>query len=389
MSRSWFCLFSLVTATLAGELMVGSPPAESDQVTLDNWILSPYNRWGYVNVRRLFPTAEVKGNRLTPPLEKKETALMERKVSMFDGEEWSLRDLFAKADTDGLIVLHQGKVVAEEYYNLTKPDSKHVLYSITKSIVGTLAGLYVEEGRLDPEALVVKYVPELVGSGYEEATVQNVLDMGVDLEERADEEFTSFNQERWSVYKYVATLAAGEAEHGKVFEYRSPNACVMGWILEKIGGKPLTDLISERLWIPMGAEDSMDAVVDFVGTPVCSGGFSATLRDMARFGLLIQQGGKGVVPSEWVEDIRYSGDKEAFSRGELSLYMPGGAYRNFWWIKPDGSIAGIGAYGQLLYINFEEELVVVKLASQEDYRDLEAYFLTEEGIREIRKALIK
>src|SRR5262249_8568037 len=177
----------------------------------------------------------------------------------------------------------------------------HLLMSVTKSVVGCVAGTLVQQGLLDPGAPVTDYVGEVRGSGYDGASVRDLLDMrtGVAFRETYDEPDSEVRvMERsmgWrpieegdpaGMCQYLSTLG-GSGSHGGVVTYRSAGTDMLGWVCERAAGSRMADLVSRLLWIPMGAERDADITCDQLGSAVHDGGMSATARDLARFGQLL------------------------------------------------------------------------------------------------------
>ena len=202
------------------------------------------------------------------------------------------------------------------------PTTPHLLMSVTKSVVGCVAGILAGQGLLDPEAPVTTYVPEVADSGYDGATVRHLLDMrtGVafretylepDAEVRVMERSMGWRPllegDPVGMYDYLTTLGTAGA-HGGDFTYRSADTDMLGWVLERASGTRMADLVSSLLWVPIGAEHDADITCDPVGSAIHDGGMSATARDLARFGqLLLDDGrvdGDEVVPASWLADAR-------------------------------------------------------------------------------------
>jgi CubicO group peptidase (beta-lactamase class C family) len=263
--------------------------------------------------------------------------------------------------------------------------------SVTKSVVGCLAGVLVGSGRLDAGAPVTQHVPELAGTGYDRATVRQVLDMRSGV--RFREEYTNPDSEirimdRWigsrpaapdeehrGLYAYLRTLTS-HARHGGVFDYRSSESDVLGWVCERAAGQRMADLLADLLWRPMGTTDDADLVCDGVGTAIHDGGLCATLRDVARFGqLLLDDGrvGQGadavqVVPAEWLVQARAvdSDVRQAFASSPAEQSFPGGWYRSQLWFRPGrfgDVVLALGIHGQLVHVNRRTRTVCVKLSS--------------------------
>ncbi len=178
------------------------------------------------------------------------------------------------------------------------------------------------------------------------------------------------------------------------FKYVSPNAEVVGWVLERAGGMPLADLISQRLWISLGAERDAFVTTDRSFAPAAAGGFGATLRDLARFGqMVLNEGGfngRQIVSRKWIADMRFNGSNKAWRTGQYrGFWNPNGAYRSLWYVAgdADGSFEAIGIYGQLLHINPARNLVFVRLSSCPDPVSRKDYDLASRAIAAISSAL--
>lgn len=341
-------------------------------------------------MRELVPTQLVRRNPvtqtyLTPSIREHLGAIQLHRTT---GDVADVDTVLADTFTDACVIVHGGQLVFEQYFGETKHDTPHLLMSVTKSIVASVAGNLVEQGRLSPDELVTDYVPELADSGYAGATIRNVLDMrtGVkfsedykdpDAEVRVMEEAFGWRPMTDrdvpdSIYAYLKTLET-ERDHGGAFKYRSCETLVLGWVCERAGGRRMADMIQEFIWHPMGAEFDAEITCDSVGTAIHDGGMCATARDLARFGMTLIAGGASalgaqVVPESWIrsswaidQDIR-----AAFDASDDGPYLPGGWYRNqFWFLpRPFGDVLlCLGINGQMLYVNPGTGLVAVKLSS--------------------------
>src|SRR3990167_1366088 len=166
--------------------MQGSPPP-ADKILLASradHMRFPMIRWSYSNMRQFVPSRRVAAADESKALERAidEGLGQIRFVPLNADEPMSLEQSLTQAFTDGILVLHRGKVVFERWFGVTGPETRHIAFSVTKSFVGTLAEMLVEEGRLDPAALASDYLPELTGSGFGDATVRQVLYMTTALD---------------------------------------------------------------------------------------------------------------------------------------------------------------------------------------------------------------
>ncbi|MBB6414152.1 serine hydrolase domain-containing protein [Mesorhizobium sangaii] len=357
---------------------------DAPMIPRTGWDLSPYNRWTFQHVREWTPTASIwRGSGPVQPLPQRPTDI-DGITFEVEGRRHTIREFLNHSYTDGFLVLHRGEVVAEKYMNGLEPHTPHLAMSVTKCITGTLFGILVGKGLIDPDRLVTQYLPELEATAYRGAKVQHVLDMtaGVKVAGPYTEPYTPGHMFQlaagWWPLEYakypdypkntwqaVLRLTEQEAPHGSRFSYRSPENNVLGFIMQRVTGKMIPELFSSELWAPMGAEEDAYITVDRGGFPCTDGGFNATLRDYARFALLHLRGGKlngkQIVPSEWIEETRTADDHLFQIHGEEP-----GAYHNCFTIhdpkRRDYSHGGHG--GQLIYMDPEADFAVVKLSCQ-------------------------
>jgi CubicO group peptidase (beta-lactamase class C family) len=369
-------------------LMTGAPPfGEQSRVTLANWQDPPFNRWAFQHIRELIPTARIaRAPGAAWPLPRAERDVLGFRFRYAE-RELSVAELLAETYTDGFLVLHQGQIVAEHYFNGLAPDVPHLLMSVSKSVTSAIAGVLVGRGELAVSARVEEIVPELGGTSFEGATVQDLLDMraGTRFDENYDNpEADVRTYERVYLWRpdngqprpadalgYFATLQ-NDGPHGGPFRYRSILTDVLAWVIERAAGARLHQLIASELWQPMGAEFDAEITVDARGNPMADGGICATLRDVARFGQLHLQGGRVgdrvIVPGAWIDDtIRGAPDgAEAFVGGDNPPgYLSGAHYRNCWWVRdpavPFFHASGIN--GQNVFVHVPSQTVVAKLST--------------------------
>lgn len=296
------------------------------------------------------------------------------------------KESLEKNYTDGIIILHKGRIVYEKYPAGLSRNGTHAAMSVSKSFTGLLASILIAEGKLDPSRLVREYLPELSGSGFGDATVQQLLDMTSAVS--YSEDYNNPKAEVWAYsaagnpfrpagykgpanyYEYLKTVKKmPDREHGTVFGYKTVNTEVMGWIISRVTGKCITELISERIWIPMGARHDGYYLVDPAGKASAGGGFSLNLRDMAAFGEMLRNGGRvgrnQIIPEAAVLQVSGGGSREAFAgSGEYPL-LKGWSYHNMWWITNNshGAYMARGVHGQAIYIDPAAEMVIVRFAS--------------------------
>jgi CubicO group peptidase (beta-lactamase class C family) len=372
----------------ASERMSGFPPSEDTVVTLASWQDPANVRWAFQHMRELIPTQPIPSDpaRVRPLVSTPDGTVLDAEVRRLDGSRATARTVFEDTWTDALLVVQDGLVVEERYGGGMTPFTPHLLMSVTKSVVGCVAGNLALQGRLDPDAPVTHYVDEVRGSGYDGATVRDLLDMrtGVAFRETYDlpdaEVRVMERSMGWrpiddgdpvGMYDYLTTLGTS-GEHGSQFVYRSADTDMLGWVCERAAGTRMADLISRLLWIPMGAEHDANITCDRLGSAIHDGGMSAIARDLARFGqLLLDEGavdGRQVVPSGWLLDAWHppADVREAFASTDNEDVLPGGWYRNQFWFVPHHNgtaLVCLGIHGQMIYVDRATRLVGVKLSS--------------------------
>ncbi len=380
-------------------LMSGFPPPAQSRVTLANWQDPPYNRWSFQHLRELIPTQRIsRGHGPWPPLAQygASPVIGDITVHRLAGHTSTFAEVIAETWTDAVVVLHDGQIVFEQYDNGMTEETPHLLMSVTKSVVGCIAGILVEQGLLDADKQATTYVPEIVGSGYDGATVRHLLNMrtGVafreeytnhDSEVRVMERFMGWrpgeeHDDARGMYFYLTKLGA-DTDHGGPFVYRSADTDMLGWVCERAAGARMADLISLLLWQPMGAEFDAEITCDCVGSAIHDGGMSARARDMARFGQLISEDGSvrntSIVPERWLREARAVDPdiRGAFAASDSESVLTGGWYRNQFWFVP-GPLGDLqlclGIHGQMVLIDRATRTVSVKLSSWPTAQDTAA-----------------
>lgn len=369
--------------------------------SLDQWQFAPHLQWSMQNIQSFLPVHHIhRGVRVTEFAHR--PADLESLTVPHPWEERSatFTEVMQATHTDGWMVAHRGTIVGEQYSGMMNPGSMHLLMSVSKSLTATTAGLLSANGQLDLDRLVTDYVPELAGSGYDGALVRHLVDMrtGVkfseeylneDAEVRLLEEAIGWATKKHpevpdSLLGFLATLVQ-ERPHGGAFDYKSCETDALGFVIQGASGQHPADVMSERLWQPMGAEFDAHVGIDSVGAGMFDGGVSAAMRDLVRFGHLFVNGGYAldatpVLPEWWVEDAFAGGpdSREAFANAIEPTMMPGGMYRNGFWFPGESSdvMLALGIHGQMIYMNRVTGVVGVKVSSWPTPQDAEKLFWT-------------
>jgi CubicO group peptidase (beta-lactamase class C family) len=393
-------------------LMTGFPSPPERQVTLANWRTAPFNRWAFQHVREIVASADI------PHAPERIWALPSAPADLasfsfeHDGARLDFDRFLAATDTDGLVILHRGAIVAERYAHDMRRQTPHILMSVSKSLLGIAAGILAGKGILDPDEPVTRLVPEITNTAYAGATVGHLLDMRVGV--HFDEDYLATSgpivdyrkASNWNpvdpgdapsdLRSFFQRLTGTDGPHGGRFHYVSPNTDLMGWVIERAANMRYADLFSTLLWQPMGAEHGAYITVDRLGAPRCAGGVCATVMDLARVGQLMVQGGKRddvqVIPAGWLDDVIARGSVEAWNSGAF-VHLFGLTpmhYRSKWYVArgPEPLVFGFGIHGQHLVVDRANELVIAKVSSQAAPIDEKRILLTMHGVAALRRHML-
>jgi len=333
------------------------------QVTLANWRTAPFNRWAFHHVRELVPSADIPNDPARVRRLEPQAVELPPDFEAFLGE----------TDTDGVAILHRGRLLFERYANGMTDETPHILMSVSKSMLGLL----LHELEIDAERQVVDLAPELRDTAYRGATIRHLLDMRAGI--AWDENYLAISgpiieyrkASGWNpsgpgetpsdLGSFFRHLKETDGPHGGRFHYVSPNSDLLGSLVERATGRRYAELMSERIWKKAGAERSAYITVDRLGAPRAAGGMCATLRDLARVGQwLIEE------KPDFLESLR-QGDAGAWAAGDLVQYFPGSPmrYRSQWYVldaNRDERAAplafGFGIHGQNLFVDAANEIVI-------------------------------
>lgn len=374
---------------VARGLMLGFPPAPDKRVASEGDLSGssfPQTRWAFSHQRELKATVNVRrGQAPASDLPRKlRDDIDSITFTTMEGEQMTWGQSLDAMFTDGIVILHRGAVIYETYRGALSPELPHIAFSMTKSLVGLIAASLAHEGALDPSAPVSRYVPELEGSAFADATVRHVMDMTVGV--KYSEVYTDPEAEvrtygiaagygkppegyagPRSIVDFLRTLKK-QGEHGAAFAYKTCNTEVLAWIVQRVTGKPMAQLISERIWQKIGAEEDANIIVDPAGMAACGGGMSLALRDLARFGEMMRNrgmfNGQEIAPGAVVDDIAGGARKEDFAKAGYHT-MPGWSYRSQWWVSHSnlGAYTARGIHGQVCWIAPAAEMVIARFAS--------------------------
>jgi CubicO group peptidase (beta-lactamase class C family) len=344
-------------------------------VTRANWRTHPHSVWAFQNLASFLPMAEVAAGDSVRPFEEALLDLSQLRFRADTGEEMSWDAFLELTHTDAMLVLHRGAVVFEHYANGMLPGTRHMLFSITKSIVGLIAEMLIAQGLVEETAVAASYVPELGDGAFARATLRALLDMrdGVRFDENyadPDAEIHRYSAAYWGETEEGVRAALpriGQAGQTPGFAYRTPVTDVIGWCLVRATGTPLAVLLSELIWKDIGAATTASWVRDTGGHEIAATGLNATLRDVGRLAqMLVDQGRVGrnqVIAPDIVARIAEGGDRAAFAEAGMAT-RPGWSYRSHWWVPPEPRrLRALGVYGQQLLVDIPNRLAIVRFGS--------------------------
>jgi CubicO group peptidase (beta-lactamase class C family) len=381
------------------EVMRSFPPTRESQVTFANYLRAPFNSWGLWNIDSVAHTAMLPRGGELPKLKTAiDPALGQRKIHDANGDELSLDSLLEKHDADGFLMLRDNQIVYENYFNGFSEHSRHIWFSMTKSLVSVAFGILMKQYDVDLAASPAKYIEELKGSGFERTSIQDVLNhaSAIAFKENyvdPDSEFSRFyapamglgfipgaqdvqpdDADIYGLYDFLAKFIQEESasEPGQMFEYNSANADVIGWLIARLSDMPLHDFISQHIWSKLGTYHDAAIVVDRAYMPVATAGMTSTLRDAALFGQLVMNRGKAngeqLVPAAWIDETLNLDalDRQRYAKNSLYGDESWQYYKNMWWIldPSKGEYAACGVHGQVIYINGSTNTVIAQFSSQ-------------------------
>ena len=308
-----------------------------------------------------------------------------------DRGEQSLNDYVHNSLTDGVIVIHKGKIVFEEYPRMT-PVNKHIYFSISKTFVSTLIAILEDRKLIDTSNPIEYYMPELKGSGWEGVPVIDILDMCSGINCREMEEGAYFDPETCfqqfhkkfgfpnsdealdNPIDFLTTMKKYEP-NGKKMDYTSINTWLLGWLVERVSGRSFSDMMTTEIWQKMGAESDalmLTGTQAHAATPL---GVSSNLRDLGRFGLLFTPSGRqepyNIISDEYLEKIQYGGRTEIFANGYFpNMFNEETVIRHntYQWdhVTEDRAFYKAGFGGQGLYISPERDLVIAFFGTHDE-----------------------
>ena len=381
------------------EPMQGVPPSRESQVTMANYRDYPASRWAFRNAGAPMHVVMIpRGGNIRQFAKPSRPELAGFKAVDLQGKPKGFDQIFKDNYADGLVIAQGQKVLHERYFGDFSEHDAHIWFSMSKSLASTAFGLLVDQGLVDLQASPAKYIPELVGSGFERVSIQQVLDHGtsIDFHEtytNLDSDFARYyapalnmgwmpgaadvqpdNAEIYGVHDFLGRFIKPDPDRvpGDNFDYNSANADVLGWLIARLSGQSFQDYIEDNIWSKIGAEHDAYILVDRAYMPAVTGGMNSTARDALRFGIMVrdrgQYNGQRIIPASWIDATLDVSDRLLANMQANTKYQneSWSAYHNMWWIldATAGEYCAVGIHGQVIYINRRADTVMVWFSSQ-------------------------
>lgn len=381
------------------EPMQGVPPSRESQVTMANYRDYPASRWAFRNAGAPMHVVMIpRGGNIRQFAKPSRPELAGFKAVDLQGKPKGFDQIFKDNYADGLVIAQGQKVLHERYFGDFSEHDAHIWFSMSKSLASTAFGLLVDQGLVDLQASPAKYIPELVGSGFERVSIQQVLDHGtsIDFHEtytNLDSDFARYyapalnmgwmpgaadvqpdNAEIYGVHDFLGRFIKPDPDRvpGDNFDYNSANADVLGWLIARLSGQSFQDYIEDNIWSKIGAEHDAYILVDRAYMPAVTGGMNSTARDALRFGMMVRDrgeyNGQRIIPASWIDATLDVSDRLLANMQANTKYQneSWSAYHNMWWIldATAGEYCAVGIHGQVIYINRRADTVMVWFSSQ-------------------------
>ncbi len=302
----------------------------------------------------------------------------------FKGETKSVEDFLEETVTTGFLVVKDDRIVTERYFLGATEETTFTSMSVVKSFVSALVGIAIDDGLIESvDRPITDYVPKLKGSGYDGVPIKHVLQMssGVKFDEEYDNQFSDINMMFLEVFglgrsldDYMASLEP-QSPSGVTSYYRSCDTQALAMLISSVTGKTVSEYLEEKIWSRIGMEYDAFWSTDDFGTEIAFAFLNAALRDYAKFGTLYLHSGnwngEQIVSESWTRESVVP-DNPNLQPGE----KPEGfetfgtfGYQYQWWIpdNPDEEFMALGVWGQFIYVNRKENLVVVKTSVDPEF----------------------
>lgn len=315
----------------------------------------------------LFPSRSIAAPRQSFPLARAASEPVVRYG--FGGLELTLDDYLNRQPVTGFLIARDNTILAERYqYGRTDTD-RLTSFSMAKTVIGLLTGIAVKEGAIrSVDDLAEIYVPGLKDTEYGRTPIKALLLMASGV--AFSEDYASKSSDIARLARMTVEQDAAGSLHavkqfntrsrppGERFSYSSAESLVLGLVLAAATGRTVSDYAAEKLWQPLGAEADASWIIDATGQEITFAYVQAVLRDWARLGLMLANGGnwqgKSVVPSDWLA---------ASAANALPTDFPLAKYGYQIWYSADTRRFSLrGLRGQFVFVDPDLKLVLVQTA---------------------------
>jgi CubicO group peptidase (beta-lactamase class C family) len=343
--------------------------------------------YNFINMKEFFPTSTPIKASEDPYIFKKRDDFIMPDSYEFEGEEKQIIESIDYFNTDGLMILKDGEVHYENYWNENKETSRHIIWSVSKSFLSALVGIALNEGLIeDINDPVIKYLKDFKGTGYEGVSIKNLLQMssGIEFNEDYGDPDSDINR-----YGRVTATGTSQREFAKTLKnsrepgtynhYISLDSQMLGMLVAEVSNMSVKEYLHEKIWSKIGMQDDAFYLTDKQEVEMSLGGLNVTLRDMAKFGQLYLNNGKWngnqIVPFEWVANSTTPLDIHVQPNAGDEFSSDAWGYGYQWWVPgPEVSdYTAHGIYNQFIYINPQSNVVIAKTSSNYNFVDERQY----------------
>ena len=354
-------------------------------INLNNWRTHPYNRIAFSNIEKILPTSIIKKGNNSVRFKNKFEDLKSLTFLNKYKEHQSLKEYLKKNFTDMFLVIKKGNKVFEWFSENQNSNKSHILFSISKSLTGLIAGVLIEKRLIDESKNITFYIPEVKNSAYDNATIRNLLDMTVSSnfqEEYLDKsglfnlyrQATGFNPRdkdtKIGLKGFLKLIPKSHNTHGNNYQYCSPNTDLLGWIIERVTNKKFSEFFSEEIFQKCNPNFNAFVTLDNEGSPRTAGGICMNINDLAKIAELVRCRGS-IENNQIIKEntiarlIDYKADYPwpSVERGRL---FPKGGYRSKWYQTghKNKEICAIGIHGQWIWVDQIKEVSIVMFSSR-------------------------
>ena len=343
--------------------------------------------YNFINMKEFFPTSTPIKASTSPYVFKRREGFTLPEFYEFEGREEQIQAAIDYFNTDGLMILQDGEVLYENYWNENKENSRHIIWSVSKSFLSALVGIALDEGLIDDiNDPIIKYLKDFKGTGYEGVSIKNLLQMSSGIEFNED-----YGDPDSDINRYARVTATGTSqrefaktlknsrEPGTYNHYSSLDSQMLGMLVAEVTNMTVKEYLHEKIWSQIGMQDDAFYLTDKQEVEMSLGGLNVTLRDMAKFGqLYLNKGswnGKQVVPSEWVSNSTIPLDEHVQPNAGEEFTSDAWGYGYQWWVPGPkvSDYSAHGIYNQFIYVDPESKVVVAKTSSNYNFVEERQY----------------